>query len=179
MVTYDKRLKEKTYRYFLYNKPPGIETVNPQPGTQAIADMINLPPGVVPIGRLDRDTMGLIILTDDTLLQKILLDPLHHVPKEYLISTQKDLSDDDLVALEQGVRIDGEATKPAIVKRLAPDHISLTITEGRNRQVRKMCRAVNNHVVKLKRVKIGKVTLGHLSMGEMKEVKRKDIVDSI
>jgi pseudouridine synthase len=146
-------------------------------------------PGIYPVGRLDRDSEGLILLTDDGALAHRLTDPRYEHPRTYLAQVERIPDDDALERLRQGVELGDGPTRPAEVDRLAdppelPERtvpirfrmsvptawIRLTLREGRNRQVRRMTASVGHPTLRLVRVAIGPVTLGHLSPGEWREV---------
>lgn len=166
VISYASILQDKTYLYFKYNKPTDIVTSCPQVGEQSIMDVLELPEGVVPIGRLDKDTTGLILLTNNTQLQTYLMDPKASKEKEYLVTTKNHIDNTSLQQLEQGVQILGTLSKVAKTKRISDNIFTLTITEGKNRQVRRMCRAIGHQVIKLKRVRIGEIQLAKLPLGE-------------
>ncbi len=118
-----------------------------------------------PVGRLDLDTSGLLILTNDTQLAERLTNPDHHVPKAYLVRCAHPLSDEALARLRAGVELNDGPTRPAQVRRVGDSQIEITITEGRNRQVRRMIEAVGSEVVELARTAIGPLRLGDLEAG--------------
>ena len=132
-----------------------------------------------PVGRLDYDTEGLLILTNDGDLTFKLTHPKNEVPKTYLVKTEKPVSDEDLIKLRNGVYIDGVKTNKCnvrIVETLkSGSKLHVTITEGRNRQVRKMFEAVNNNVDFLKRIKIGDLALSGLNRGEVRALTPREI----
>lgn len=158
-IELDPSIQQQSYTYLAYHKPKNIVTTNPQPGEQCIHDILNISPEILPIGRLDKETSGLILLTNDRTLPKKLLTPQVAVPKTYLVKTARDLDAKQLEQLERGVYINGHQTKPATAKLINPNKLHLTITEGKNRQVRKMLRVVGNHVKQLHRVRIGAIQL--------------------
>ena len=161
----------KKYDYYIMNKPKGyVCTVKDDKGRKTVMDL--LPPSakrLFPVGRLDYDTEGLLILTNDGNLTFKLTHPKNEVPKTYLVKTEKPVSDEDLKKLRSGVIVDGVKTKKCNVRLIetskAGSKLHITITEGRNRQVRKMFEAVNNCVDFLKRIKIGDLTLTGLDRG--------------
>ncbi len=131
---------------------------------------------LVPVGRLDKDTEGLLLFTNDGKLNHRLLSPKSHIDKAYYVELEKDISDDDIVKLEQGVDIGNYITQPAKVEKISNNKIYLTIKEGKFHQVKKMLEAINNRVCYLKRVSFGKLKLNDLALGEVKEVNLKDII---
>ena len=155
-------------------------TVKDEKGRKTVMDL--LPPNakrLFPVGRLDYDTEGLLILTNDGELTFKLTHPKNEVPKTYLVKTEKPVSDDDLMKLRSGVIVDGVKTKKCNVRLLestkSGSKLHITITEGRNRQVRKMFEAVNNCVDFLKRVKIGDLTLTGLNRGEVRQLSAREV----
>ncbi|GBR73073.1 23S rRNA pseudouridine synthase F [Candidatus Termititenax aidoneus] len=166
----DKPARYAPKYYFLFNKPLGIVTVNAQKGEREIKDLVKLPKGVVPVGRLDKDTGGLIFLTNDGVVARRIMDPVFYHEKEYEVTLYKPISDKALLNLEQGVYILGQKTRPAKTKRLGGYKFLLTITEGKNRQVRRMCEAVGCPVRLLLRKRILNFHLGELKPGQLKEL---------
>ena len=173
-LTLDPKTKEKKKHYFLFNKPLGIVTVNAQKGEKEIKDIVRLPPGVVTVGRLDKDTGGLILLTDDGVVARRIMSPEFWHEKEYEVSLFRPISDAALRRLEAGVYILGQKTRPAKTKRLSGYKFLLTITEGKNRQVRRMCESVGCPVKTLIRRRILDFELGGLKPGQLKELSQKE-----
>ena len=171
----------KQYDYYIMNKPKGyVCTVKDDKGRKTVMDL--LPPNnkrLFPVGRLDYDTEGLLILTNDGDLTFKLTHPKNEVPKTYLVKTEKPVTDADLIKLRSGVIIDGVKTKKCNVRLIETNKtgskLHITISEGRNRQVRKMFEAVNNCVDFLKRIKIGDLTLSGLDRGEVRPLNRAEI----
>lgn len=171
----------KKYDYYIMNKPKGyVCTVKDDKGRKTVMDL--LPTNakrLFPVGRLDYDTEGLLILTNDGELTYKLTHPKNEVPKTYLVKTEKPVSDEDLSKLRSGVYIDGVKTKKCNV-RLVESYkdgakLHITISEGKNRQVRKMFEAVGNCVDFLKRIKIGDLTLTGLDRGEVRQLNAREI----
>ena len=164
----------KKYDYYMMNKPKGyVCTVKDDKGRKTVMDLLpNDQKRLFPVGRLDYDTEGLLILTNDGNLTFKLTHPRNEIPKTYVVKTEKPVLDKDLVALRSGVVIDGVRTKKCNVKLIEStkegSKLHITITEGRNRQIRKMIEAVNNNVDFLKRIKIGDLTLTELNRGEIR-----------
>ena len=158
--------------YYLFNKPKGIVTVNAQAGETEIKDIVHLPKGVVPVGRLDKETGGLIFLTNDGVVARRIMDPAFEHEKEYEVSLYKAISDPAIRELETGVILFGQRTKPAVVKRLGGYKISITIREGKNRQIRRMCEMVCSPVKMLIRRRIMNFNLGKLPPGALKELSK-------
>ena len=153
--------------YILLNKPVGyVTTVKEQFNRPCVIDLIKEEIRVYPVGRLDMDTSGLLLLTNDGDFANSITHPKNNIYKTYEVETKKNISDDDIKKLEKGVDIGGYITKQAKIKIIKENKIHITISEGKNRQVRKMLEAVENKVYKLKRIKIGELTLGELKIGE-------------
>ena len=171
----------KKYEYYIMNKPKGyVCTVKDDKGRKTVMDL--LPQKIkrlFPVGRLDYDTEGLLILTNDGDLTFKLTHPKNEVPKTYLVKTEKPVSDEDLGKLRSGVIIDGVKTKKCNVRLVETlktgSKLHVTITEGRNRQVRKMFEAVGNNVDFLKRIKIGELTLSGLDRGQVRQLSPREV----
>ena len=166
----------KTYEYYIMNKPKGyICTVKDEKGRKTVMDL--LPQNIkrlFPVGRLDCDSEGLLILTNDGDLTFKLTHPKNEIPKTYIVKTEKPLTAEDINKLRAGVVIDGEKTKKCNIKLIeSTDNgtkIHITITEGKNRQIRKMIESIGNNVVFLKRNKIGDLRLSGLNRGEVRKL---------
>jgi pseudouridine synthase len=158
--------------YILLYKPKGYLTTHKDPeGRPMVYDLIaDARAWLVPVGRLDLDTSGLLIMTNDTQFAERLTNPDYKVPKTYLVKSSTRLSDEQLSRLRTGVELSDGATRPAVVERLRDSgkytHLEITITEGRNRQVRRMLEAIDSKVLKLVRVAIGSLSIGNLQIGK-------------
>jgi len=152
--------------YYLLNKPRGVVTTASDPqGRPVVVDLVPLEPRVFPVGRLDADTEGLLLLTNDGDLTHRLTHPRFGVEKEYLAELEREPSPAAVRALREGVELDDGVTAPAKVASVPPRGLRVTIHEGRNRQVRRMCAAIGCPVVRLVRVRIGPVTDRRLKPG--------------
>ena len=173
--------KVKKYDYYIMNKPKGcVCTVKDDKNRKTVMDYLPADiKRVFPVGRLDYDTEGLLILTNDGDLTFKLTHPKNEVPKTYLVKTEKPVNEQDLSKLRSGVVIDGVKTKKCnirVVEKLKNGtKLHITITEGRNRQVRKMFEAVGNNVDFLKRIKIGELQLKGLNRGEVRRLSAEEI----
>lgn len=171
----------KKFDYYIMNKPKGyVCTVKDDKGRKTVMDLLpQSAKRLFPVGRLDYDTEGLLILTNDGDLTFRLTHPKNEVPKTYLVKTEKPVSDEDLMKLRSGVYIDGVKTKKCNVRLIdsakSGSKLHITISEGRNRQIRKMFEAVNNNVDFLKRIKIGDLTLTGLDRGEVRQLRPHEI----
>jgi 23S rRNA pseudouridine2604 synthase len=167
--------KKKSYVYYAYNKPVGIVTHSPQKGEQAIADVVKLP-GVFPLGRLDKESHGLLLLTNDGRMTDRLLNPEAEHEKEYIVKVDKPLKQNTITRLGKGIKIDGDfkggsyITKPAIAEEISSYSLRLIITEGKRHQIRRMLTALGYQVVDLKRVRVMNIELGDLKEGQHREL---------
>ena len=138
-----------------------------------------MPERVYPVGRLDRESEGLLLLTNDGEFANALTHPSRHVPKTYRVTVRPDVTKEQLAAFENGVEIDGRPTLPAEVRVLDKQEgrvvLEVVIYEGRNRQIRKMCEALGLEVARLKRTKIGSLKLGMLKQGEYRYLSEDEI----
>ena len=157
--------------YFLLNKPAGVVTTADDPqGRPTVLSLVPSEPRVFPVGRLDRATEGLLILTNDGDLSQLLSHPSHGVVKEYLAQVHGDPTPQAVRRLREGVLLDDGITAPARVSRVAPGLLRVAIHEGRNRQVRRMCSAVGHEVVRLVRTRIGPLADSSLAPGAYREL---------
>lgn len=166
-----KPLVSKDRVYILLYKPTGYITTFKDPeGRPVVYDLLgDVETFVSPVGRLDLDTSGLLILTNDTRFAERLTNPDYKVPKTYLVKCADLVSDGAIERLRQGVELSDGITLPAAVKRLRDSakysHLEIRITEGRNRQVRRMIEAIGSKVLKLVRTAIGPIEIGGLKIG--------------
>ena len=168
---------KRTLYYIMLHKPRGyVTTMNDELGRKCVTELVSdIPERVYPVGRLDKNSEGLLLLTNDGSFANDIMHPSRHVSKTYRVTVRPDINDDQLVALASGVEIDGRKTAECSVVVLdkVPGRVVLqmTIHEGRNRQIRKMCEAVGLEVARLKRTSIGPLKLGMLKPGEYRELK--------
>jgi pseudouridine synthase len=167
--------------YILLYKPAGYITTFKDPeGRPTVYDLIaDIGQFISPVGRLDLDTSGLLIMTNDTQFAERLTNPEHKIAKTYLLKCSTLLSDEALEQLRRGVELSDGPTRPAQVRRLSDSgkytHLEIVITEGRNRQVRRMIEAVGGKVLKLVRTHIGPVTFGDLKIGHWRELESAEL----
>lgn len=166
--------------YIKLNKPTGyVTTVKDQFDRKCVIDLVNVPERVYPIGRLDYDTSGLILLTNDGELSNRLMHPRYKVYKTYVARVKGRMNATDIGWLRHGIKIDDYTTAPALADIVETDGIKTTVKisiyEGKNRQVRKMLEAVGKMAVSLKRVSFGNVELGELKSGEWKYLSKKEV----
>lgn len=181
-VTLDgKPVRQAERVYLLLYKPKGYLTTYKDPeGRPTVYDLLEgVPQFVVPVGRLDLDTSGLLILTNDTQFAERIMNPEYKVAKTYLVKAAGVLSEEQLEKLRAGVELSDGRTKPALVTRVRDKDkstfLEITITEGRNRQVRRMLEAVDSRVRKLVRTAIGPVGIGELEIGKYRVLTRKEV----
>ncbi len=163
------------YAYFAYNKPVGIVTVNPGSGEKDIVSITKFPVKVFPVGRLDKDSRGLIIMTNDGRVTSHLLSPEKDHEKEYVVQTDSDFNEFFLEKLSRGVKFETYTTKPCTTKRIDGDTFSITLTEGKNRQIRRMVSVFRHFVKDLKRVRIENIKLGTLKEGTFRRIEGKEL----
>lgn len=182
-ITLDGKIIEPLEKevYFALNKPAGVvTTVSNKHGETTVMDLVKeVDERIFPVGRLDKDTKGLLILTTDGKLANRMMHPRYHLDKTYIVTVKHELPKRSLKYLSKGIVVGGKKTQPASVdlykKTRRMVRYKMTIREGRKRQIRRMFKAVGDPVVELKRVSIGPVTLGRLPEGEYRPLNRKEI----
>jgi len=163
--------KKKQFFYVMLNKPRGyVTTMEDELGRRAVTELLHgLEERVYPVGRLDRNSEGLLLFTNDGDFANSIMHPSKHITKTYRVTVRPDITDEQLVMLTEGVVIDGKKTLPATINVLTKEKgrvvLQMVIREGRNRQIRKMCEAVGLEVARLKRTGIGPLKLGMLKPG--------------
>lgn len=163
--------------YYAVNKPAGVVTTSSDPhGRRTVVGLVPPHPRVYPVGRLDADSEGLLLLTNDGELTFRLTHPRFGVEKEYLVAVEGNLSPAALRRLRQGVELDDGLSAPATVSAVAGGGLRFTIHEGRNRQVRRMCAAVGHPVTRLVRTRIGPIRNGGLAPGEWRELSEREVL---
>ena len=173
--------RKKSFRYIMMNKPRGyVTTVSDDLDRRCVMDLLeDVEDRVYPVGRLDRNSEGLLLFTNDGEFANSIMHPSRHISKTYRVTVRPDISDEQLVQLSEGVVIDGKKTLPAtvIVKTKEPGRVVLlmTIKEGRNRQIRKMCEAVGLEVARLRRISIGPIKLGMLKPGAYRDLSAEEL----
>lgn len=162
--------------YIMLNKPEGyVTTSKEQFGRPSVLDLIYEDVRVFPVGRLDMYTEGLLLLTNDGDFANKMMHPKNKVKKVYVAKVIGEMTEQKLDNLRNGVDIDGYKTQSANVKRVSKNSIEITISEGKNRQVRKMCETQDLKVVKLKRIQVGNIKLGDLETGKYVYISKKQI----
>lgn len=166
--------EQKKQVYYKINKPRGIITTCAEHGDQNIIDIIDIKERVFPIGRLDKESDGLILLTNDGRITNYLIHPRYQHEKEYLVETFWPISDEALKKMSRGLLILGSYTKKAKVTRVSSWKFKIILTEGKNRQIRRMVEAIWWKVKKLKRIRIENIELWNLEPWEYKPLSKKE-----
>lgn len=163
--------------YIALNKPVGITCTTEMHVKGNIIDFVNHPERIFPIGRLDKDSQGLILLTNDgDIVNKILRAENNH-DKEYIVTVDKPITANFLHGMANGVRILGTTTKPCKVTKVSDRVFNIVLTQGLNRQIRRMCQAFGYQVRKLERVRIMNIGLGNLKLGQWRNLTAKELTD--
>ena len=167
--------KEEKLYYLMLNKPRGyVTTVSDELGRKTVMDLIDIKARVYPVGRLDKDSEGLLLLTNDGSFANALTHPKHNYAKVYRVTVRPSVNDEILDRLRNGIEIDGRKTAPCDVSIITQEEgrvvLEFILREGRNRQIRKMCEAVELNVARLKRISIGPVKLGMLQTGKYRQL---------
>ncbi len=174
--------RRKTYVYLMLNKPRGyVTTMHDELDRRCVTELLDaVKTRVYPVGRLDRNSEGLLLFTNDGAFANAIMHPSRHISKTYRVTVRPDIGDEQLIRLSEGVTLDdGTKTMPAtvVVKDKQPGRVVLLITihEGKNRQIRRMCEAVGLEVARLRRVSIGPLRLGMLKPGEYRELTAEEL----
>lgn len=169
-------------RYIKLYKPRGyITTMSDEQGRKTVTDLLkDVPERVYPVGRLDRNSEGLLLLTNDGAFANDITHPTHHVPKIYRVTVSEHIAEEQIERLSAGVQIgENEYTQPCKIEVLSEDEgrtvLEFTIREGKNRQLRRMCEAVGLTVKRLRRTSVGGVKLGMLRPGEYADLTREEL----
>ena len=173
--------KKKQNVYIMLHKPRGfVTTTSDELGRRCVTDLVkDAPAHVYPVGRLDRNSEGLLLLTNDGAFANLVMHPSNHISKTYRVTVRPDVSDEQAAKMSAGVMLDGRMTLPATVLVLEKQDgrvvLQITIQEGRNRQVRRMCEAVGLEVARLKRTSVGPLKLGMLQPGQWRELRPAEV----
>lgn len=161
--------------YIALNKPAGITCTTERHVPGNIVDFVDHPERVFPIGRLDKDSEGLILLTNDGDIVNEVLRAEHNHEKEYVVAVDRPFDDDFITKMSSGVRLSDATTKPCKVHRLGPKVFRIVLTQGLNRQIRRMCEAFGYTVEGLRRVRIMHIKLGELPSGRWRQLTAQEI----
>lgn len=175
-VTVSNETPKNNYVYYAYNKSAGIST-NPEPKAKDILKVTKFPVKVFPIGRLDKDSHGLIIMTNDGRVTDRLLSPKYVHDKEYLVKVEPNFTDKFLKLMANGVHFDGYVSKKCEIwrKNQSKNTFYIILTEGKKRQIRRMCEALHHKVIDLKRERIMNIKLDKIPLGSYREIKGKEL----
>ena len=180
-VSGKKIVRQKTHSYIMLNKPRGfITTMNDEMDRKCVAQLVkDVPTRVYPVGRLDRESEGLLLFTNDGAFANAMTHPSRHVPKTYRVTVRPDVTQEQLTAITQGIIIDDGVTAPAEVRVVTKEEnrvvLEIVLYEGRNRQIRKMCEALGLEVARLRRIAIGTVKLGMLKQGDWRDLTEDEV----
>ena len=175
------KMNPKKYLYYAYNKPVGVITHSPQLGEKDIQQSVKAKgkdsemQDVFPVGRLDKDSSGLIILTNDGRVTDRLLNPDYDHDKEYRVRTLGALRESFKKSMEGGVNIEGYLTAPCVVRKTGPKSFNITLTEGKKHQIRRMVAALHNQVLDLERVRILNIRLDDLKSGSWRMIEGEEL----
>ncbi len=167
--------------YIMLHKPRGVvTTLNDEQGRKCVADLVSdIPERLYPIGRLDRDSEGLLLMTNDGAFANMISHPSGHIPKLYRVSVKPAITEAQALEMSLGVMIDGFKTAPCTVRVTVEEKersvLEIVLNEGRNRQIRKMCEALGLEVLRLKRNSIGPLKMGMLKVGQYRELSKEEI----
>ncbi len=166
---------DQTMIYVMLNKPAGYITSRSHRGEKIVLDLIDVEQRVNPVGRLDKDSTGLLLLTNDGRLHQHLTHPSFDHEKEYTVEVKDPIDDVALGQFREGLLLDGVKTRPASVKRINNRKFRIILKEGKKRQIRRMVEKVGNQVVNLHRIRISTLLLGNLKMGQWRYLSKKEI----
>ena len=169
------RSGQKSFVYYAYNKPKGIVTTGAQGEEKDILSYTKFPQKVFPLGRLDKDSHGLILLTNDRRITHRLLDPEFEHEKEYRVAVAGRINDKFLRRLDEGTIIKGSLTKPAQISQDGDRSFKIILTEGKNRQIRRMVESAGDAVVDLARMRIEHILLSNLKEGTFRPLSTKEV----
>ncbi|KKP96328.1 MAG: Ribosomal large subunit pseudouridine synthase F [Candidatus Moranbacteria bacterium GW2011_GWE1_36_7] len=167
----------KKYVYFAFNKPRGIVTHSPKDGQRSIKDITYTADDVFPVGRLDKNSRGLLILTNDGRINDKLLNPEYNHEKEYVVTVNKPITNIFLKVMRQGVQLEDFKTREAVVEKKDETTFNIILTEGKKHQIRRMCTALGWEVVDLKRIRVMGIKLGTLGSGQQRKLQGKELED--
>jgi 23S rRNA pseudouridine2605 synthase len=171
-----ERVSPQAPEVWAVNKPLGVVSTAREPGNRrAVVELVPSDARLYPVGRLDVDSSGLLLLTNDGALANRLMHPRYEVPKTYRVKLARPPSEDELRRLAAGVDLEDGPTAPTEVRRLSECELEIVLREGRNRQLRRMAEAVGNRVLSLERIRLGPVELGGLAAGEARRLSEDEL----
>lgn len=175
-VSGKKVVSSKTKYYIMLHKPRGfITTLSDEMDRKCVAELVkDISERIYPVGRLDKDSEGLLLMTNDGEFANAMMHPKHHVPKTYRVTVRQNVTEDMVDKLAVGIVIEGRKTAPADVRVLLKEEtrtvLEIILYEGRNREIRKMCESLGLDVIRLKRTQYGSIKLGMLAQGKYREL---------
>lgn len=176
-----KVIKQSSMRYILLNKPRGyVTTTDDELGRKCVLELVkDVKERIYPVGRLDRVSEGALIMTNDGAFANAMMHPSKHVPKTYRVTVRPEPTSEQIDILSTGVEIDGRMTSPADVYIVSKEEgravLEIVLYEGRNRQIRRMCEALNLEVARLRRIAVGPVKLGMLPTGQWRDLTPQEV----
>ncbi len=176
-----KVIKQSSMRYILLNKPRGyVTTTDDELGRKCVLELVkDVKERIYPVGRLDRVSEGALIMTNDGAFANAMMHPSKHVPKTYRVTVRPEPTSEQVDILSTGVEIDGRLTAPADVYVISKEDgravLEIVLYEGRNRQIRRMCEALNLEVARLRRIAVGSVKLGMLQTGQWRDLTPQEV----
>ena len=180
-ITLSNKIPKNNYVYYAYNKPIGIST-NPEPNSKDILKVTKFPIKVFPVGRLDKDSHGLIIMTNDGRITDKLLSPKYIHEKEYIVKVEPNFTDKFVKLMSSGVNFDGYISKKCNVWAIrnnkgidSKNTFRIILTEGKKRQIRRMCEALHHKVIDLKRDRVMNIKLEKIPLGSYREIKGEEL----
>ena len=168
-----KKLQDRTY--VVFNKPRGVVSVNAQRDEKDFRDFGKFPADIAPVGRLDKDSHGLLFLTNDGRIVNRMLNPEFDHEKEYEVRVNKSVTEQFIKRMSKGVNIEGYMTKPAVVTKTGETTFRIILTEGKKHQIRRMATALGYEVLDLKRTRIMNITLGDLKEGSWRNLSKSEV----
>jgi len=175
-----KRVEDEAKVYYILNKPKGYHCTNKRPGERAKIVIDLFPENnerLFCVGRLDKETEGLLVVTNDGDFANKLIHPSSNISKEYLVKTDKEITPEHLKKLSEGIEIDGRPIRPVKVKKVRRGTIKISVKEGKKHEVRLMLADADLEVLSLQRIRVGHLVLGNLQPGEFRSIKHKEIRD--
>ncbi len=172
---------KKKYRYIMLHKPRGyITTMDDEMGRKCVAELVaDIDDRIYPVGRLDRESEGMLLMTNDGAFANTVTHPKKHIYKIYRVTVRPGITEEQIIKFETGMEIDGYKTAPAEVRVVKKEEgravLEIVLREGRNRQIRKMCEQLGIEVARLKRVAIGQVKLGMLQPGKWRDLTPEEV----
>lgn len=169
-------IPNKAHTYLMLNKPVGIICTTDETAPDNIVQFIDFPERIYPVGRLDVESSGMIILTNDGSIVNKILRAEHQIEKEYVVEVAEEITTEQIKMLQKGVELEDGPTKPCKVKKISPKKFAIVITEGRNRIIRRMVETIGHQVVRLARVRIGKLQLSNMKVGTYRKLNEDEVV---